>query len=386
MLMNNWYVAAKSQQVNREEPLIVRMLGQNFVLFRTPGNEAICLANTCCHRGGSIGRGKLDGAGCISCGYHGWKFNSRGQCVEIPALGKDTKIPRRARVDAYPVEEHFDWVWVFLGDLEEEKRPPIPATEFPEYHDKENWRVVSIEFEGEVNWARGHENSLDSAHPAFVHSRFGRRDAPEVQIVPLVRNAFMGHNATRERVPPEHRQVSADIAKLVSEKRGKTIASTDSYLAGISHRIDITREGNVRQVTVSARTPIDPYNTRLFMHQARNYLRGEQHDEARLDGLRLAFSEDFGVASTAEPKFVPRSMAHQLLVESDQLETAFRKELIEKVKRGWEIDSDKLADEGRYRHFSIPSPARREDPKNWVHPAVPTTFKRQDQAIRTRGD
>ena len=103
--------------------------------------------------------GQLDGAGCISCGYHGWKFNSRGQCVEIPALGKDTKIPRRARVDAYPVEEHFDWVWVFLGDLEEEKRPPIPATEFPEYHDKENWRVVSIDFEGEVNWARGHENS-----------------------------------------------------------------------------------------------------------------------------------------------------------------------------------------------------------------------------------
>ena len=87
MLINNWYVAAKSQQVNREKPLIVRMLGQNFVLYRTPEGGAVCLANTCCHRGGSIGRGELDGAGCIGCGYHGWKFNPQGRCVEIPALG-----------------------------------------------------------------------------------------------------------------------------------------------------------------------------------------------------------------------------------------------------------------------------------------------------------
>ena len=376
MLINNWYVAAKSQQVNREKPLIVRMLGQNFVLYRTPEGEAVCLANTCCHRGGSIGRGELDGAGCIGCGYHGWKFNPQGQCVEIPSLGKDAKIPRRARVDSYPVEEHFDWVWVFLGDLEEDKRPRIPATEFPEYHDKENWRVVSMEFDADVNWARGHENSLDSAHPAFVHASFGRRSAPEVQIVPLVPNAFMGHNATRQRVPPKRSQISADIAKLVSEKRGKTTASTDSYLAGISHRIDITREGNIRQVTISARTPVDPYNTRVFAHQARNYLLEEEHDEARREGIRRAYKEDLDVVATVEPKFVPRSMAHQLLVEADQMETAFRKVLIEKVKQGWEIDFDRLQDEGRFRHYSIPSPARRKDPKNWVHPVVPTTFKR----------
>ena len=377
MLMNNWYVAAKSHEVNQKEPLIVRMLGQNFVLFRTPGNEAVCLANTCCHRGGSLGRGRLDGAGSIACGYHGWKFNPRGQCVEIPALGKEAKIPKRARVDSYPVEEHFDWVWVFLGDLAEKDRPPIPASEFPEYHDKDNWRVVSMEFEADVNWARGHENSLDSAHPAFVHARFGRRSAPEVQIVPLVKNDFMGYNATRERVPPKRSQVSADIAKLVSRERGKTVASTDYYMAGISHRIDITREGNIRQVTVSARTPIDPCNTRIFMHQARNYLMEEEHDEARREGIRQAFREDCGAVSTAEPKFVARSMAHQLMVESDQLETAFRKDFLEKVREGWEIDFDKWKDEGRYRNFSIPCPARRKDPKNWVHPPAPTTFERK---------
>lgn len=380
MLMNNWYVAARSHEVNAEKPLIVRMLGQNFVLFRTPENNAVCLTNTCCHRGGSIGRGELDGSGCIACGYHGWKFNAQGQCVEIPALGKDTAIPRRARVDSYPVEEHFDWVWVFLGDLEEEQRPAIPTTVFPEYHDPENWRVVSIEFDADVNWARGHENSLDSAHPAFVHSRFGRRSAPKVQIVPLVANVFGGHNATRERVPPKHTQVSGDIARLVSRNRGNTVASTDSYLAGISHRIDITREGNVRQVTVSARTPVDSRNTRIFMHQARNYLMEEEHDETRLDGIRLAFREDYEAVASVEPKFVPRSMAHQLLVESDQLETAFRRVLFEKIRQGWEIDFEKLEHDGRYRHFSIPSPARRKDPKNWVHPVVPTTFPRQDQA------
>ena len=31
------------------------------------------------------------------------------------------------RVDAYPTTERYDMVWVFLGDLPEEERPPLPV-------------------------------------------------------------------------------------------------------------------------------------------------------------------------------------------------------------------------------------------------------------------
>ena len=70
---------------------------------------------------------------CVRCPYHGWKYDASGKCVEIPANTADKVIPQRARVDSYPVEERYGLVWIFLGDLPANERPPIP--EFPEFDD-----------------------------------------------------------------------------------------------------------------------------------------------------------------------------------------------------------------------------------------------------------
>ena len=100
------------------------MLGLDFVLFRLE-NRFVCFPDICCHRGGTLSDGKLSGD-CLACPYHGWQFNASGQCVHIPALGADARPPKRARVDSYPTAEKYGWVWVFLGDLPESERPPIP--------------------------------------------------------------------------------------------------------------------------------------------------------------------------------------------------------------------------------------------------------------------
>ena len=63
---------------------------------------------------------------------------------------------------AMAVEEHYGWVWVFLGDLPAEQRPPIP--EFPEYHDTANWRCIRGEWDWDADQARVIENGLDFAH------------------------------------------------------------------------------------------------------------------------------------------------------------------------------------------------------------------------------
>ena len=135
----------------KEEPIRVRMLSQNFVVFRDSKGKPNTLSDTCVHRGGSLSGGVVR-EDCIQCPYHGWRFNGDGVCQRIPSLGKDAKIPKRARVDAYPTEERYGIVFAFLGDLEEGKRPPIMPIN--ELDDEKNWRANVLTYEANINFER----------------------------------------------------------------------------------------------------------------------------------------------------------------------------------------------------------------------------------------
>ena len=56
MFINFWYPAGQASAIGRK-PVKVRMLGQNFVLFRDTAGSVHCLSNVCLHRCGSLGDG-----------------------------------------------------------------------------------------------------------------------------------------------------------------------------------------------------------------------------------------------------------------------------------------------------------------------------------------
>ncbi len=381
MFLNNWYVAEDATRLLPGEPLGVRMLGADFVLFRDAAGEIHCLSDVCCHRGAALSKGKLQGD-CIACPYHGWEFNVAGACTKIPALGADVKIPKRARVDSYPVREKFGWIWVFLGDATEEEAPPFLGDEwFPEYFATEGWRYIRIDYEAPVNWARSEENSIDGAHPSYVHASFGSKRDPKVHIVPIERDPW-GARTTRERTPPDRSQKTGAMREITAATRGKTRAMTAFTYTGISHRIDIKRGDGLRQVTLSHRTPIDEYNTRTFTTQARDYLLEEQYDAEREKGRRVAIEEDIAIVKTVRPILPNWSTTSELLTEADQLETAFRQLMRKIAAKGWQIDSATIEREASRQQFVIPSRARREDSKNWVHKPVPTLPGSEDDTAQ----
>ena len=378
MLINNWYVAATEDEVKADKPYRVKMLGQWFALYRSKADEVVCVADACAHRGGSLGRGTVNN-GRIACSYHGWEYDGTGRCTRIPALGDGIRIPRRARVDCYPVRLRYGWIWVFLGDLPEEQRLPIPDN-FPYYDEamesREKWGIVHLNYEVPLNWARSEENSIDGAHPAFVHSAFGSRSDPRLMIVAPVDHEWDG-STTRERPPAEYDGLSRSSQKVLERKRGNNKAYTWFSIAGISHLIDIERSNGVRHITFAARTPIDADNTRVFSHQVRNFLTGPEHDEDRLEGRISAADEDTAIVKDVSPRYLPRKMSDELLVESDQNEARFRRLVHKLARRGWEIDIDEAARMGRHRTLAIPCPRRRKDPRNWIAQPVPTTFPRR---------
>ena len=56
MLINFWYAAELAGSL-RDKPVKVRLLGQNFVLFRDSHGLARCLSNVCIHRCASLADG-----------------------------------------------------------------------------------------------------------------------------------------------------------------------------------------------------------------------------------------------------------------------------------------------------------------------------------------
>lgn len=368
MLINNWYVAALSSEVTADKPFGTRMLGCDFVLYRDSAGNAVCLANTCCHRGGALCNGTV-ASGNVACPYHGWEFAADGRCVKIPAMGEEAVIPKRVRIDSYPTQEKYGWVWAFLGDLPEEERPPIPNL-LPEFDDPEHWRLIPYRAEAQVNWQRFEENSLDTAHINFVHPTFGTRRAPRVTVVPITPTTY-GGKVQRTRPAPKVEQKTGEMARMLNPERGFTSVSLEFSVVGICHRIQPVFQEGMSIITFSVKVPIDPFHTRTFGLQARNFLLDPAQDEERLAGIMKAVGEDTAVVEALRPSLPPQSATEEFLTETDGMEFQFRSKVREWAQKGWEIDVEQMLAEQSRRVMVIPSPARRADPANWVHKTVP---------------
>jgi phenylpropionate dioxygenase-like ring-hydroxylating dioxygenase large terminal subunit len=364
MLINNWYVLTNSEDVT-EKPVGVHALGQDLVVFRDSEGHARVLSDTCVHKGGSLCRGKVV-EGAVECPYHGWRYDGEGKCVEIPSLGKEARIPKRARVDAYPTEERWGWVWAFLGDLAEEDRPPLPDF-FPEYEEQDGaWRFVRGTAQFDCNWVRALENGVDATHAVFVHTDFGNPERTVVGDYEVLDEDNRLYS-TGEGEPVNKRGKWRDV---LPDKRGKRQTEVQIFVPAPCIRIQMHMQPPISQIIVTAYTPIDENHTRLNFIHSRNFLMEEEHDADSLRRVHLVIGEDAAVINHLKPARVPPTLADELLLANDKHGTMFRKKVKAREAAGDAIDSQALAAEYEYARV-IPSPARGADPKNWVLKPVP---------------
>ena len=87
-LYNLWYIAAPGIQVPKGATLAKTILGQDVLLGRDKNGMVFALRDFCPHRGIPLRYGKFDGEN-VECCYHGWCFNTAGQCTKIPSLLPD---------------------------------------------------------------------------------------------------------------------------------------------------------------------------------------------------------------------------------------------------------------------------------------------------------
>jgi phenylpropionate dioxygenase-like ring-hydroxylating dioxygenase large terminal subunit len=364
MLKNFWYAVEQSSLIT-EKPKKVTVLGQELALFRKANGKVVALSNLCVHRGGSLADGWTEGD-CVRCPYHGWKFDADGRCVEIPANNKSLPIPKKAQVDAYPVEEHYGLVWVFLGDLPAAERPPIPP--FPEFG-QEGWRALYGEFTWKAHYSRVVENGVDIAHTPFVHANsFGNREEPEIGDHEIETTETSAQTSIT-LMPP----LPKGLWKFIRRKRTPVRASLAVYMPNVT-RLDL-KFGTWNTIVFDVNIPVDEKTTRTIYVQLRNFFTGAWADRDSRRRMMKIFKEDQKTVESQRPELLPYDLGAELHIKSDGMAVAYRKLRKKYLDMGWGIDTHRIQSEIAGRSaVVIPSPARRENPdleKAWVMPEVP---------------
>lgn len=364
MFINFWYPIASSEDVVTYEPFQTRVLGQKLVAFRDSDGKARVLSDVCIHRGSSLGKGWVR-ENSVVCPYHGWQFGGDGKCNKIPTLDVK-KIPGRARVDSYPVEEKYGIVFAFLGDLPAEERPPLHEIE---EFDKEGWRANKlVTFEINAYYQRSIENGLDPSHNEFVHPAQGSPGMQQdFRQKPLdMQDSDWGSEflVTFDNKMTEQRALT-DEAQHVPE-----VTAGSGYVAPNQMITWISFSETQRFTQYFFEAPIDDSHTRIFFVNMRNFML-EPENDGRLVKVNLNIAqEDIDILESLDPVGTPNSSTEELLVPSDAAVMNYRKHLKEWRDKGWCIDWDTIREQRHNRAFAIPSPGRR-DSKNWVLHSIP---------------
>ncbi len=172
LLRRYWHPVAGVSEFDKKPIKAIRLFGENLVLFRSLDGRFGLVGSRCAHRGSNLAFGFVEEDG-IRCGYHGWRYNLRGECTSRPfeeTVAPDRKL-KAPKIDGYPVRVKAGMVWAYMG--------PQPAPELPDWETFSwpNCFVQVVMAEIPCNWLQCQENTVDPVHFEWMHNNGPQRRA-----------------------------------------------------------------------------------------------------------------------------------------------------------------------------------------------------------------
>jgi vanillate O-demethylase monooxygenase subunit len=328
LIRNEWYVAAFSDEIGRA--LLKRtLLGTSVVMFRSSAGSPVAFDNRCPHRSFPLSSGQLDGD-TVVCGYHGMRFDLKGNCVELPAV---ERCPVGVGVRTYPLVERGPVCWIWMGAPELADSAKIPQLEWME---KAEWAGGNGYYLLGGSYVSLHENLLDTSHLSFIHAKtIGSPDYVKAPTATEVTNGTFALNrlVCPTRLPPVLGKLTGfadrgDIARAVrNEFLSPALYQATTRIYDPSTSSDARREFTIRVAHML--TPESLTSTHYFVRVARDFA---QDDSGSLTGmvgnLMKAFEED--VVALQMQEEMQRSAGSDLFeisFPSDELTLAMRRYL-----------------------------------------------------------
>lgn len=247
-----WYILCESHELGAA-PLARTLMGMPLVLFRGEQGAAGALLDRCAHRNIPLSLGRV--VDCrLECAYHGWQYDTAGECRKIPGLLGDAELPRRA-VPTFPTKESDGYVWVYATpDVEPDDGPyRLPALDAPGY--------VSVRrlVEAEATLHATAENALDVPHTAFLHKGLFRGTGKTNSIKAVItRDA---KSVTTEYVGEPRPD---GLAGRILSPSGGVVTHYDRFILPSIAQVEYAIGEENHILVTSVCTPVEDFVTRLY--------------------------------------------------------------------------------------------------------------------------
>ena len=252
MLRRYWWPVWFEEKLGNK-PIMIRLLGESFVLFRDGKGKIGMLDHICAHRRASLEFGRVEEQG-IRCCYHGWLYGADGQCLEMPAEPPGSRLREEVKQRAAQIQVAAGLVFAYIG--------PAPAPILPRYDllalddcDRAIWAS-----DDHCNWAQRAENGMDPYHSMALHASVYPSIAlkrPEIEYT----STWYGFR-TASQYPGGNRNIVHDIFP----------SSTRRHNA---------RAGSIPSEFLHIRVPTDDVTTTTFFVESRFKPQGPYKRECR---------------------------------------------------------------------------------------------------------
>ena len=338
---NAWYVAGWASEFS-DELCALTILDQKIVMFRASTGNVVALEDRCPHRLLPLSMGKRIGDD-IQCGYHGMTFDCAGKCVRVP--GQDN-VPASAYVEAYPIHEKHDIVWIWMGDRQKaDQRDIFDMAQFSDpawdAHQGEALHLKS-------NYLNVAENLVDPAHVSFVHpTTLGNAASEDIPV----------HAATDGEVIVAWRWIRdaepIGFFKNFGNFTGHvdrwhyyhlhlpSIAVIDFGSAGVEDRLkEDERDKGVRLLALHFLTPVtSDYTIDRWMH-LRNTAINDEAVSQSLDGLfRTAFAEDKAILEAVQQQENRPQTRRPVRIAIDKGPLVYRKRINDLIEKEEDVNT-----------------------------------------------
>lgn len=159
-----WYFVASRQSILKKKLIQKTWLGEQIVAWCDEKGR-ICVAESVCpHMGSELGPGAGGQVrnGCLVCPFHGFQYDTTGQCVATPFA----PAPRSAKLKVFETRELLGLVFAWWGNNGRSPQWSLPEDP-PTGTDWGKLEFRPMQFPGHPQETT--ENAVDLAHLRYVH-------------------------------------------------------------------------------------------------------------------------------------------------------------------------------------------------------------------------
>ncbi|MEB3309667.1 MAG: Rieske 2Fe-2S domain-containing protein [Snowella sp.] len=251
-----WYPVSPIQDLKRDRPTPVTLLGQRLVIWQPRDSEQFSvLSDQCPHRLAPLSEGRVDEeTGLLMCSYHGWQFDDQGVCTYIPQLDKeqlDKKVQEKYCVVSYPTREEQDllWVWADPNSADLAATTPLPLSAQMDASKGFVWDSLVRDLA--YDWQTLIENIADPSHVPFTHH---------------------GVQGDRKQGRPIPMEILESTMNLIEVKLDRSRRTTITFEPPCRLEYTIHLGDTDKQLgLVTYCIPTEPGKSRIVAHFARNF-------------------------------------------------------------------------------------------------------------------